>query len=82
MSNPIGLLTVITQYPLLVIKGCLFLLVCFLSLKEISCETGRNIFVSFKKLFMFSRKSNFGILDIQVSYCHQTLNHKTRNTFY
>ena len=41
------------------------LLVCFLSLKESTCETKKN--VSLQKLFSFSRISNFRILDIQIS---------------
>ena len=38
-------------------------------------------FVSLQKLFSFSRKSNFRILDNQVSWRHQMPKHKTRNTF-
>ena len=39
-------------------------------------------FISLRKLFSFSRKSNFSILDIQISWHHQMPKHKTRNTFY
>ena len=42
----------------------------------------KMLFISIHKLFLFSRKSNFRILDIQVSWCHQMPQHKTRNTFY
>ena len=73
MSNPIGLLNPITKYPLMVIKGCvrdifasLFFYFLFL-LKENTCETRKTFFISFQKLFLFLRKSSFGILDIQVS---------------
>ena len=56
MSNPIGLLTVITQYPLLVIKGCLFLLVCFLSLKRSVVKLG-EIFLSHLKSSLCSQEN-------------------------
>ena len=59
-----------------------FLLVCFSSLKEDNCETCKNLFFSLQKLFLLSRKINFRILDIQISWRHQLLKHKTRNTFY
>ena len=38
--------------------------------------------ISFQKIFSFLRKSNFRILDIQISWRHQMSKHKTRNTFY
>ena len=56
-----------------------FLPVCFLSLKESTFETWKNI--SLQKLFSLARKSNFRILDIQISWRHQRPKHKTRNTF-
>ena len=59
-----------------------FLLVCFLSWKGSTCETRKNVFISLQKLFSFSRKSNFRILDILVSLRHQVPKHKTRNTFF
>ena len=59
-----------------------FLLVCFLSLKESTCETKKNVFYFILKAFLFSRKSNFRILDIQISWRHQMPNHQTGNTFY
>ena len=48
-------------------KNCIF--ACLLSLKDSTCET-RNVFISLQKLFPFSRKSMFRILDIQISWCH------------
>ena len=36
-----------------------FFLVCFLK-----CGIRKNVFISLQKLFLFSRKSNFRILDI------------------
>ena len=39
-------------------------------------------FILLQKLFSLSRKSNFSILDIQISWRHQMSMHKTRNTFY
>ena len=59
-----------------------FLLVCFLNLKESTCETRKKKFISLQKLFSFSRKSNFTILDFQISWRHQMLKHRIRNTFY
>ena len=43
---------------------------------------GKMFFISLQKLFLFLRKSNFSILDIQISWRHQMPKHKTRNTFY
>ena len=40
------------------------------------------LFISLQKLFLFSRKSNFSILDLQISWPHQMSKHKTSNTFY
>ena len=39
-------------------------------------------FISLQKLFSFSRKSNFRILNFQISWRHQMPKHKTRNTFH
>ena len=39
-------------------------------------------FISLQKLFSFSRKSTFRILDIEVSWRNQMPKHKARNTFY
>ena len=47
--------------------SAIFLLVCFLSLKESTFETRKNVFIPLHKLFSFSRKSNFRILDFQIS---------------
>ena len=59
-----------------------FSLVCFLCLKESTWETRKNVFISLQKLFLFSGKSNFRILDILISWCHQMSKYETRNTFY
>ena len=40
------------------------LLVCFLSLKETACETSKYKFILLKRLFSFSRKSKFRIVEI------------------
>ena len=66
---------------LLKVMSATFLLVCFSRLKESNCETWKNVFFS-QMLFSFSKKSNFGILDIQISLHHQMPKHKTRNIFY
>ena len=39
-------------------------------------------FISLQKLFLLSRKSNFSILVIQISWYHQMPKHETRSTFY
>ena len=52
-----------------------------LSLKENFSETRKISFISLQELFSFLRKSNFGILHIQISWRHQMPKHKTRNTF-
>ena len=73
----------------LMVVSATFLLLCFLSLKESTCETRKNegknekmFFISLWKLFSFSRKSNFSILDVKTLRCHQMPKIKTRNTFY
>ena len=53
-------------YMLKVVSTTIFV-VCFLSLKDSPCESRKMCFISFQKLFSFSRRSNFRILDIQVS---------------
>ena len=44
-------------------------------------KTKNMFFISLQKLFSFSRKSNFRIPDIQISWRHQIPKHKTRNAF-
>ena len=39
-------------------------------------------FILLQKLFLFSRKSNFRILGIQILWNHQMLKHKIISTFY
>ena len=59
-----------------VIKGCLkvvcatFLLICFLCLKESTCETRKNVFISLAKLFLFLRNQ---ILTFQIFKCHEVI---------
>ena len=43
-----------------------FLLVCFLSLNESTCQIRKMLFIPLQKLFSFSRKSTFSILDFQI----------------
>ena len=50
-----------------------FLLVCFASQKKSTCETWKNAFISLQKLFSFSRKSHFYILDFQISWRKHSL---------
>ena len=45
-------------------------------------KLGKMFFISLQKLFSFSRKSNFRILHIQISWRHQMAKGKARNTFY
>ena len=42
----------------------------------------KMFFISLQKLFSFSRKPKFKILDIKISQPHQMSKRKTRNTFY
>ena len=59
-----------------------FLLDCFPTLKESTCETWKNVsYFSSKALFVL-KKSNFSILDIQIAWHHEMPKHKTRNTFH
>ena len=39
-------------------------------------------FISLQKFFLFLRKSNFRVLDIQISWHHQIPKQKIGNTFY
>ena len=59
-----------------------FLLVCFLSLNESTCQTRKMFFILHQNICSLSRNSKFRILDIQISSRHQMSKHKTRNTFY
>ena len=49
-----------------VVVSATLLLICFSSPKE-HFKTRKNVFHSLQKLSSFSRKSNFRILDIQIS---------------
>ena len=65
-------------------KGCvhyIFTSLFFKSKWELG-KQGKMFFISIQKLFLFFRKSNFRILDIQISWHHQMLKHKTISTFY
>ena len=63
------------------VKGCAryILLLCFLSLKESTYETRKNVFYFTSKVCFVLEKIS---LVIQVSRRHQMPKHKTRNTFY
>ena len=50
-----GCYTGLVNMRLLKVVPATFLLVCFLSLKESTCETRTNVFVSLQKLFSFSK---------------------------
>ena len=45
-------------------------------------KLGKMFFISLENLSSFLIKSNFRILDIQISWRHQMHKHKTRNIFY
>ena len=45
-------------------------------------KLGKMYFISLQKLFLLQRKSNFKILDYQISWSYQMSKHKTRNSFY
>ena len=40
-------------YYYLEVVSCAFLLVCFVNLKESTCEAWKNVFISLRKLFLF-----------------------------
>ena len=44
-----------------------FVLVCFLSLNESTSQTKKKKFISLRKFFLFSRKSNFRLVHFQIS---------------
>ena len=56
-----------------------FLLVCFLSLQESTCETTKNVFYFTSKPLasLCQRNTKFGILEIQISWRYQMPKHKT-----
>ena len=67
------------------IKGCvhyIFVNFFFKSKREHLWNKEKMFFSSLQKLFPFSRKSNFRILDFQITWRHQMPKHKTRNIFY
>ena len=51
----------------------------FFNLQDKHYETRKSVFYFTSKLFSFSRKSNFRILYLEVSWHHQMSEHKTRN---
>ena len=59
-----------------------FLLVCFLSLNESTCQTRKMFFILHQNICSLSRNSKFRILDIQILWRHQMPKHKIGNTFY
>ena len=59
-----------------------FLLVCFLSLNESTCQTRKMFFILHQNICSLSRNSKFRILNIQILWRHQMPKHKIRNTFY
>ena len=52
---------------------CIYFHEChlFLSLKESTCETSKNVFLFHFKISLFSRKSKLAILDIHILWHHQ-----------
>ena len=58
-----------------------FLLDCFPSLKESTCETWKKVSYFNSKALFILKKSNFSILDNKIAWHHQMPKHKTRNTF-
>ena len=45
-------------------------------------KLSKIFFISVQKLFLFSRKWDFRILDFQISWHHEMPKHEKRNTFY
>ena len=75
------LMSIFRGWYLKVLSATCFL-VCPFSLKGALVKLRRMFFISLQKLFLFSRKSNFRILDIQIPWRYQMSKHKTRNIFY
>ena len=72
-----GYIYIIKHTNFLVLKGCIcYIFALFFKSKWEHLE---NQFISFQKLFLFSRKSNFRIFQIS---CHHMTKHKARNIFY
>ena len=59
-----------------------FLLVCFVCLKDSTCETRINAFYFISKALLVLEIIKFNVLDIQISWRHQMPKHETRNTYY
>ena len=49
---------------------CIFASLFFTSKTRPLVKLGKMLFISLQKLFLFLRKSNFSILDFQLSWCH------------
>ena len=61
-------LQILCESVFLKVVSATFLLVCFLSLNENTCQTSKKkFFVSLEKLVSFSRKSNSRILRFEIS---------------
>ena len=56
---------------LIKVVSATFFIVCFLSLKKSTWQTRKNAFYLNSTALSFSSKSNFRILDIQVSWRHE-----------
>ena len=71
-------------YDLSGFKGCVRYIFAslFLSLNKKIVKLGKMFFIWLQKHISFSRKSNFRILNLQISWRHQMPKHKTRNTFH
>ena len=68
---------------LLKVVSATILLFCFLSLKERTCQTRKNVFYSTSKgLFVLERISSSRNLDFQILWRHQMPKHKTKSIFY
>ena len=69
-------------HPLKAVSATILQICFFLSLKESCVKLGKIFFILLQKLFLFSKKTKFRILDIQISRRHQMPKYKTRDTFY
>ena len=73
-----------TNSCLYLFKGCVCYIFAslFFQSKRALVKLGEMFSISLQKHFLLSRKSNFRILDIQISQYHLMPQHKTRDTFY
>ena len=67
---------------LLKVVSIIFLLLCFVNLKESTCETRKNMFCFISKALFVFEIIKFNFSDFQISWRHQMPMLETRNKFH